>query len=241
MPIEGKRSKHSKRGKHSKRSALSHTDITRRNTIAVGNAHLSYTNTNRQNITMAKVYEFLATGFQESEAMVPLTVLRRAEIDFTTVSLTGDLFVETSGGVTIKADVLFEDCDFSDATILVLPGGVPGANNLDAHEGLRQLLLKHSGEGKTIAAICAAPMVFGKLGLLKGRKATSFPGWEQYLEGANATGDVINVDGNVITAEGPGSAFVFAYKLLAVLKGQSEADELAEVMRWTHVLQTCQR
>ena len=120
----------------------------------------------------AKVYQFMADGFEDVEALIPVDVLRRGGVDIKTVSIMGRLEVESAHGVTIKADMLFEDADLSDADLLMLPGGMPGASNLDAHEGLKAALLKQAEAGKKISAICAAPFVLGKLGILKGKRAT---------------------------------------------------------------------
>lgn len=128
---------------------------------------------------MAKVYEFLANGFEEIEGLAPVDILRRGGVEIKTVSITGSEWVETSHGVTVKADLKFEDiADFDDADMLLLPGGMPGSTNLKAHEGVCQALLKQHAAGKRIGAICAAPLVLGSLGLLKGRKATCYPGFE---------------------------------------------------------------
>ena len=135
---------------------------------------------------MAKVYEFLATGFEELEALAPVDILRRGGMDVTTVSVIGSLFVESSHGVTIKADRLLEDVDLDDADLLLLPGGMPGSKNLNAHEGVRQALLDHAAKGRLIGAICAAPMVLGSLGLLQGKRATCSPGFEIYLSRVDA-------------------------------------------------------
>ena len=113
---------------------------------------------------MAKVYEFLANGFEEIEGLAPVDILRRGGVDIKTVSVTGSEFVETSHGVTIKTDMKFEDGTFEDADLLMLPGGMPGSTNLNAHEGVRKALKAQYDAGKRVAAICAAPMVLGSLG-----------------------------------------------------------------------------
>src|SRR3712207_9556565 len=115
---------------------------------------------------MAKVYEFIANGFEEVEALAPVDILRRGGVDIKTVSMTGSEYVESSHGVTVKADLQWEDAELSDADMLLLPGGMPGSTNLNAHEGLREALKKHHAEGKRIGAICAAPMVLAQCGIL---------------------------------------------------------------------------
>ncbi len=186
---------------------------------------------------MKKVYEFIATGSEEIETLIPLDIMRRGGVDFKTVSTTGSLMVESSHGVTIKADLLFEDADFSDADLLMLPGGLPGATNLNEHEGVRKALLEQNAKGKLVGAICAAPMVLGSLGLLKGKKATCYPGFEKYLDGAEYTHELCTVDGNIITGEGPAASFPYAYTLLEALEGKETAGSVAEGMMFVHLMQ----
>ena len=131
---------------------------------------------------MAKVYEFLANGFEEVEALAPVDILRRGGVEVKMVSITGSNLVESSHGVVVKADLLFENItDFSDADLLMLPGGMPGSKNLNEHEGVRKALKEQFEKGKRVAAICAAPLVLASVGLLKGKKATIYPGMESYL------------------------------------------------------------
>ena len=185
---------------------------------------------------MAKVYQFMADGFEDIEALAPVDVLRRGGVDIQTVSITGRLEVESAHGVTILADLLFEDADLGDADLLMLPGGMPGASNLDAHEGVKAALLRQAEAGKKVAAICAAPFVLGKLGILKGKRATCYPGFEKFLEGAEYTADLFTVDGNVTTGEGPAAAFPYAYSLLSQLVDKQTADQIAEGMRYVHLM-----
>ena len=187
---------------------------------------------------MAKVYVFLANGFEDVEALIPVDVLRRGGVEVVTVSVVeGTQIVETAHKVQIVADAMFDDCDFSDADLLMLPGGMPGASNLNAHEGVRQALLKQHAAGKRVAAICAAPLVLGGLGILRNRRATCYPGFEQTLEGATYTGDLCTVDGNVTTGEGPAAAFPFAYSLLAQLVDEQTAQQIATGMRYVHLME----
>jgi 4-methyl-5(b-hydroxyethyl)-thiazole monophosphate biosynthesis len=186
---------------------------------------------------MAKVYVFLANGFEDVEALIPVDVLRRGGVEVVTVSVVEDSqVVESAHRVQMVADAMFEECDFSDADLLMLPGGMPGASNLNAHEGVRQTLLRQAAEGKRVAAICAAPLVLGGLGLLRGKRATCYPGFEQTLEGATYTADLCTVDGTVTTGEGPAAAFPFAYALLAQLVSQEVSDQIAEGMRYKHLM-----
>ena len=186
---------------------------------------------------MAKVYVFLANGFEDVEALIPVDVLRRGGVEVVTVSIVeGSQVVETAHRVQVVADAMFEDCDFADADLLMLPGGMPGASNLNAHDGVRKALLRQVASGKRVAAICAAPLVLGGLGLLRGKRATCYPGFEQTLDGATYTADLCTVDGNVTTGEGPAAAFPFAYALLEQLVSKQMADQIAEGMRYKHLM-----
>ena len=187
---------------------------------------------------MAKVYVFLADGFEDVEALIPVDVLRRGGVDVTTVSVMNDSqIVETAHNVQIVADAMIEDCDFSDADLLFLPGGMPGATNLYEHEGVRQAVLSQAKAGKKVAAICAAPaVVLAQLGVLDGKKATCYPGFEKLLTKAQYTADLVTVDGNIITAEGPAAAFPFAYELLRQLVNKEVSDQIAEGMRFKHLM-----
>ena len=113
---------------------------------------------------MAKVYEFLANGTEEIEALIVVDILRRGGVDVKMVSTTGTEYIESSHGIVIKCDEMIENSDFSDADMLLLPGGQPGTTNLMAHEGVRKAISAHYAAGKKIGAICAAPMVLGDLG-----------------------------------------------------------------------------
>ena len=179
---------------------------------------------------MGTVYAFFADGFEEIEALTAVDTLRRAGLNVEIVSVTPDDIVVGAHDVSLLCDVNFEYCDFFDTELLLLPGGMPGAATLDKHEGLRKLILSFAEKGKPIAAICAAPMVLGKLGLLKGKKATCYPGFEQYLEGAECVGEHVVRDGNIITGMGPGAAMEFALAIVELLAGKEKVDELAEAM-----------
>lgn len=187
---------------------------------------------------MAKVYVFLANGFEDVEALIPIDVLRRGGVEVVTVSTTEEPIVTSAHGVGTCADKAFEVCDFSDADLLMLPGGMPGANNLYEHEGVCQAVRDQSAKGKKVAAICAAPaVVLAPLGILDGKKATCYPGFEGALKDATYTGDLVTVDGNVTTGEGPAAAFPYAYELLAQLVDKKTSDQIAEGMRFKHLME----
>lgn len=179
---------------------------------------------------MKAICIFLAEGFEEMEAMFPLDIMRRGGLNVKTVSVTGEKTVVSSHQVPIVADMLFEDLKEEDVEMIVLPGGLPGATNLDAHAGLDKLIMDFAAAKKPLAAICAAPMVYGKRGLLKGKKATCYPGFEQYLEGAECTGAPVERDGNIITGKGPGAAMEFALAVVELLQGKEKVQELKEAM-----------
>lgn len=176
---------------------------------------------------MKKAFVFLATGFEEIEAAGIIDVLRRGGIETKVISITDQYKVAGAHELEYTADALLADTDFSEADALVLPGGMPGSSNLNACDPLKELLVEQYRQGKIVAAICAAPLVLGGLGLLKGRKATCYPGFEPTLIGANVTSEIVEQDGHVITGKGPGLVFDFGLALVAALKSKSAAEEVA--------------
>lgn len=176
------------------------------------------------------VFIHLATGFEEIEAISIIDVLRRADIEVTTISVTGRREVTGAHQITVHTDLLFEEADYREAGMIVLPGGMPGAKNLSEHEGLARQILAFHTDGKLLGAICAAPLVFGKLGILHGKEATCYPGFEKYLEGAHFTGRKVTCSGTIVTAKGPGAAIPFALKIVEILKGKNLVDSLKEKM-----------
>ncbi len=175
---------------------------------------------------MKKALIFLTTGFEEIEALATVDILRRGEVDIKIVSLTDQKTVVGSHAIPVVADLLFSEVDFSIVDMLILPGGTPKIND---HEGLKQQVKAFAEAEKDVAAICAAPMVLGGLGLLKGKSATCYPGFEKYLDGATLkTQDAVVVDGKIITGRGPGLTFDFALQLLEVLAGKSKKEEVAK-------------
>lgn len=175
---------------------------------------------------MKKFYIFLAEGFEEIEALGAVDVLRRAALPVVTVSVTGSPTVKSCHGVAVVADALFENCDFDDAALLYLPGGLPGATNLADHEGLRQLILRHSQAGRPLAAICAAPLVYGRMGLLEGHRATCYPGFEPELKGATCRGELFTEDAQFLLGKGPGAVLRLAYAIVARFAGAEKAREI---------------
>ena len=172
----------------------------------------------------------LAEGFEEIEAISIIDVLRRAEFNVAIVSVTGKKEVTSKQGVTIVADQLFENTDYENTDMIVLPGGMPGAKNLKEHEALGKKILDFNQKDKPIGAICAAPIVLSNLGILENKNATCFPAFEDELKGANVTGNDVEVDGKIITGKGAGVAIKFALQIVEFFNGEETADSLAERM-----------
>ena len=175
---------------------------------------------------MKTIFVFLATGFEEIEALTPVDVLRRAGLNVQTVSVMDEQTVVGAHGIPVVADKMFAEINSADAEMILLPGGLPGATNLDEHTGLSELIMKFAKEEKPLAAICAAPLVFGNRGLLDGKKATCYPGFETYLQGAEYTANLVEVDGNFITGKGPGAAMEFAFAIVEKYCGVAKVQEL---------------
>lgn len=175
------------------------------------------------------VYVYLAEGFEEVEALTAVDVMRRAGIEVQTVSITGNKTVKGTHDIKVEADILYEETDYTKCDMIVLPGGLPGADYLNEHEDLaKHIVCFAKDEGKKLAAICAAPQVFGTCGILEGKKATIYPSMEECLKGGQATDQNVTVDGNIITGMGPALAMEFGLKLVEELKGKAVADEVAD-------------
>ena len=180
---------------------------------------------------MSKISAFLAEGMEEVECLAVVDIARRAGIEVEMVSVSGGRAVTGSHGITVLADVTFEDATFDESDVLFLPGGLPGVTNLAAHEGLRALLPRFAAQGKRLAALCAGPSVLGGLGLLRGRTATCYPGWEERLEGAHYTPQGVVTDGNVTTARGLGFAIDMGLELVRLLKDEEKAAEIKRAIQ----------
>ena len=172
----------------------------------------------------------LAFGFEETEAVTIIDVLRRAGFNVTIVSVTGFRKVTGAHHISVEADQLFEDVDYDHADMIILPGGMPGTTNLQNHPGLKEKLLQFQEENKTIAAICAAPMILGSLGFLQGKKAVCYPGFESDLTGATVLQSPFVVDGNIITGRGVGTALEFSLEIVRMFKGNQLAQELRSAL-----------
>lgn len=179
------------------------------------------------------IYLFLAPGFEEVEALFPLDLLRRANLAVKTVAVGGDRTVVGSHGIPVTADITelewYHDPDAASPDAVILPGGMPGTTHLSHDRAVEKALAAVNACGGWIAAICAAPMVLGQQGYLRGRRATCFPGFEKYLDGATEIGGSVIRDGNsansggIITARGVGVAMEFGLELVSVLASPEEA------------------
>lgn len=177
---------------------------------------------------MKKIRIFLAEGFEEIEALTVADICRRCGLDVQLVSIAEERWVSSSHQVTVQADLLFSQVDFSEVDMLVLPGGMPGTRNLEAHEGLMAQVDAFHAAGKYIGAICAAPSILGHRGILKGRQACAYPGFESYLEGASVTEGPVEISDHVITSRGMGTAIDFGLTIAGIFCGRDKAKELAE-------------
>ncbi len=172
------------------------------------------------------VYVFLAEGFEEIEALTVVDILRRADIDVQMVSVNEGKEVTGAHGITVKADILKENATFDGLDMVVLPGGIPGTPNLKNDAVVNKFVITCAKEGKYVCAICAAPSILGEWGLLKGKKATCYPGFEDKLIGAEVSGDAVCVADNIITSKGAGTAADFAFEIVKALKSEGLADKL---------------
>lgn len=172
------------------------------------------------------IYVHLAEGFEEIEALTAADVLRRAGAEVKLVSVSDGNEVTGAHGITVRADITFDEADYALCEMLVLPGGMPGTTNLMKHEGLMQEIRRAAERGRWVCAICAAPMVLAKAELLKGKNATIYPGMEEYIADGNPTEEKVVRDGNIITSQAPGTAMKFAIALVEALFGKDEAERI---------------
>ena len=169
---------------------------------------------------MKKIGIFMADGCEEIEGLTVVDVVRRAGIAIDMISITGKKEVAGAHGITFAADVLAEEADF------VLPGGMPGTLNLGKHEIVKKVITSYAAGGKLTAAICAAPSVLGENGILEGKHAVSYPGFEEKLLGARVGAEKVAVDGNIVTSRGMGTAIEFAMAIVKWLDPQADIDAM---------------
>lgn len=175
------------------------------------------------------IYVFLANGFEEIEAMSVIDILRRADLEVTTVGVGGSEIIGAHG-VKVVADLPADEADFIDVDLMVLPGGQPGADNLTESADVQRCIDLCLEYNVPMAAICAAPMVFGRKGLLDGKKATCYPGCEGGMGQAQVTGKEVEIDGLFITSKGPATAQMFAFTLVGLMVGREKVDEICKGM-----------
>lgn len=180
-----------------------------------------------------RVGVFFGERFEEVEALTTVDLLRRAGYDVETVSVSHSNYVRGSHGVEIKTDLIEAEVHLSSYDVLVLPGG-PGHTNLEKCSRLMKHVKMFPGDGKHVAAICAAPSILGRAGLLNGRKATCFPGYEKELTGATCTGSEAEWDGPFITGRSAGCAVPFSLKIVEALSGKEAALKLAHDIYYDH-------
>lgn len=176
---------------------------------------------------MKKVNVFLQERFETVEALAVIDVLRRAGIEVETVSLMDDLMVKSAQGISVMADKMYADCDFSETDLYFLPGG-PGTKGYENRPDFLELIKEAYSSGKWVSAICAAPSILGHLGILQGKKATCFPGFEKDLYGAEFVNEKVVVDGNVITSRGMGTSIDLGLELVSILISPQKAQEIGK-------------
>ena len=183
-----------------------------------------------------KVTAFLTNGFETVEALAVIDILRRAKVDVETVSITGDLEVKSAQNIIVHADKLFSEVDLEQSDVLFLPGG-PGHKSYMECPELLESIKSHNAKGKRIAAICAAPSILGRLGILSGRKAMCFPGFEEYLQDAQIVDapERVVTDGNITTSRGMGTSVDLGLELVKLLCGQDVADSLGKSIQYVLV------
>lgn len=177
------------------------------------------------------IYCFLADGFEELEAIAPIDILRRADIDVITVGVTGEV-INGRHGIRVTADCTIDSIELTDELEgIILPGGLPGATNLEESTAVQKAIDFTAENGKLVCAICAAPQILGHKGLLRGREAIAYPGFEKELEGAQISSSYVAVDGNFITAKGAGVAAEFGLEIVAALKGREASDKIKSAIQ----------
>ncbi|MCI8315716.1 MAG: DJ-1/PfpI family protein [Lachnospiraceae bacterium] len=182
---------------------------------------------------MKKAAVFFGTGYEEIEALTVVDLLRRVGIETVCVAVDNKSHVTGSHNISVAMDTGIDALDFNCFDILVCPGGMPGTKNLEACTELTEQLRKFSENGKLIAAICAAPSIFGHMGLLAGKKACIYPGMEKELSGAEVCFDAVVKSGNIIMSRGMGTAIAFSLEIIASLLDKETADDLAKKIVYT--------
>lgn len=175
---------------------------------------------------MSKVCCFLADGSEEVEALSVVDILKRGKIDVELVSVMGRREIISSHNIHIVTDKLIEEVNFDEVDMIFLPGGIPGTPNLKANKLLCDNIIDFNNKNKLLAAVCAAPSIYGELGILKGKKATCYPGFEEKLEGAAYVSDRVVTDGNITTSRGLGTSLELGFRLLEIFTSKEAAEEM---------------
>ena len=179
-----------------------------------------------------KIFAFFAEGYEEIEGLTVIDILRRADINVEMVSVTDDREVKGAHGINVTMDKIISEIDFNEGDMIFLPGGIPGTPNLAKCELLIENIIKYNEEGKRLAAVCAAPSVYGNLGILNGKKATCYPGFENELKGATVVADRVVTDGNITTSRGMGTTIDLGLEIVKLYKGQEYADDLGKKIQY---------
>ena len=177
------------------------------------------------------VYMFLADGFEEVEALAPLDILRRCGVDVVTLGVTGE-YVTGAHNIIVKADALLNEADLSNVDAVILPGGLGGTENMDASEEVKRIVQYAADNGKLVCAICAAPSILGKMGLLEGKEATCYPGFEDTFKGGKYIKRSVVKSDNFITSDGMGSAYKFGFEIASALCGEETAEKVKEMIQY---------
>lgn len=185
---------------------------------------------------MSKVTVFIANGTEESECLIIVDLLRRAGINTRLVSIEDSKTVVSSHDITIVADAIFAEENFDDSDMLFVPGGMPGVTNMLAHDGLKELIQKFNREGKRLGAVCAGPAVLGQAGVLEGKEATCFPGWEDKLNCSKYTGAAFTTDGLITTGRGLGCTIDEGLEIIKILEGEEMALDIKSRIQHTDTI-----
>ena len=177
------------------------------------------------------VYMFLADGFEEVEALAPLDILRRANVEVATLGVTGE-YVEGAHNIVVKADKLLSEAVLENIDAVILPGGLGGTNNMDASDEVKKIVQYAADNNKLVCAICAAPSILGKMGLLEGKEATCYPGFEDTFKGGTYKKQSVVKCNNFITSDGMGSAYKFGFEITAALCGNEVAENIKEQIQY---------
>ena len=177
------------------------------------------------------VYMFLADGFEEVEALAPLDILRRAGVDILTVGVTGE-YIKGAHDIVVKADISLADVNKEIIDAVILPGGLGGTNNMDESDAVKEIVQYAADNKKLVCAICAAPSILGKMGLLEGKEATCYPGFEESFKGGKYVKQSVVKCDNFITSDGMGSAYKFGFAITAALCGAETAEKIKEQIQY---------